>query len=53
MDWQTVRDLFPATQTYTYLNSAAAPRFLFMPPEKESGITKKCCNMAMSSMTPG
>jgi cysteine desulfurase / selenocysteine lyase len=25
MDWQTVRDLFPATQTYTYLNSAAAP----------------------------
>lgn len=25
MDWQTVRDLFPATQAYTYLNSAAAP----------------------------
>jgi len=25
MDWQRVRDLFPATQRYTYLNSAAAP----------------------------
>jgi cysteine desulfurase/selenocysteine lyase len=25
MDWQTVRELFPATKTYTYLNSAAAP----------------------------
>src|SRR6266849_8728256 len=25
MDWQTVRELFPAAQTYTYLNSAAAP----------------------------
>jgi cysteine desulfurase/selenocysteine lyase len=25
MDWQTVRELFPATQSYTYLNSAAAP----------------------------
>jgi cysteine desulfurase / selenocysteine lyase len=24
MDWQTVRDLFPAMQTYTYLNTAAA-----------------------------
>jgi cysteine desulfurase/selenocysteine lyase len=25
MDWQTVRELFPATQTYTYLNTASAP----------------------------
>ena len=25
MDWQSVRNLFPATQTYTYLNSASAP----------------------------
>ena len=25
MDWQAVRELFPATQTYTYLNTAAAP----------------------------
>jgi cysteine desulfurase / selenocysteine lyase len=25
MDWPTVRELFPATQAYTYLNSAAAP----------------------------
>ena len=25
MDWKAVRKLFPAAQTYTYLNSAAAP----------------------------
>jgi len=25
MDWQAVRELFPATRTYTYLNTAAAP----------------------------
>ena len=25
MDWPAVRELFPATKTYTYLNSAAAP----------------------------
>ena len=25
MDWQIVSDLFPATQTYTYLNSPSAP----------------------------
>jgi hypothetical protein len=25
MDWQTVRELFPVTKTYTYLSSAAAP----------------------------